>query len=651
MQFKHPEILYALFLLLIPIIIHLFQLRRFEKVNFTNVQFLKKVELKTRKSSKLKKLLVLLSRLSLFATLIIAFSQPYYSELSKNQERHIHVYLDNSLSMQAKGDQGELFRRAIQDIIDVTDTSPNISLYTNNNKWASLTSQDLKNTLLSLNYHPIQKPINSILLDIQNSIRNQKKIANDIFLISDFQHMNKVENLIALDSFATYNFTQLIPNKRTNISIDSMYITSRNSENILLKVIAKNYNAKKRDIPISLYDENVLLGKSTINIAENESKEIEFKIPFKTNINGRITTVDEYLSFDNDFYFTINQTDKINVLVIGEETTFLEKVYTIDEFNYTSNTLNQLDYNSLLEQNLIILNEIELIPSALIDILSEAARKGSNIVIIPSVTVDENSYGRLFSSLNIGTLGAKSDIEVQITDINFSHPFYENVFEKSIENFQYPKIESHYSTSLRNKSTLVGLENRAPFVAQIKKPNSTFYWFAGALNSTNSNFKNSPLIVPVFYNFGKYSYKISQPAYTIGNGNEIEIKATLQKDDILEIITNETSFIPIQQVGNSSVKMIMNDTPLKDGIYSVMNKEEVIQNIAFNYDRRESDLNYGDIKNNLAKFTNVNYYNSVRDAFNISNKAYDTSNLWQLFLGASLLFLFLEILLIKFFKP
>jgi len=50
MQFKHPEILYALFLLLIPIIIHLFQLRRFEKVHFTNVQFLKKVELQTRKS-------------------------------------------------------------------------------------------------------------------------------------------------------------------------------------------------------------------------------------------------------------------------------------------------------------------------------------------------------------------------------------------------------------------------------------------------------------------------------------------------------------------------------------------------------------------------------------------------------------------------
>ncbi|MCH7524070.1 MAG: BatA domain-containing protein, partial [Bacteroidetes bacterium] len=43
MQFKYPELLYALLLLLIPIIVHLFQLRKFQKVAFTNVQFLKQV--------------------------------------------------------------------------------------------------------------------------------------------------------------------------------------------------------------------------------------------------------------------------------------------------------------------------------------------------------------------------------------------------------------------------------------------------------------------------------------------------------------------------------------------------------------------------------------------------------------------------------
>ena len=63
MQFKHPELLYALFFLLIPIIVHLFQFRKFQKEAFTNVSFLKEVTIQTRKSSQLKKRLTLLTRL------------------------------------------------------------------------------------------------------------------------------------------------------------------------------------------------------------------------------------------------------------------------------------------------------------------------------------------------------------------------------------------------------------------------------------------------------------------------------------------------------------------------------------------------------------------------------------------------------------
>ncbi|WP_445956093.1 BatA domain-containing protein [Yeosuana sp.] len=77
MQFKHPELLYALFLLLIPIIVHLFQFRKFQKVAFTNVAFLKEINLQTRKSSQLKKWLTLLTRLLFLTAIIFAFAQPY----------------------------------------------------------------------------------------------------------------------------------------------------------------------------------------------------------------------------------------------------------------------------------------------------------------------------------------------------------------------------------------------------------------------------------------------------------------------------------------------------------------------------------------------------------------------------------------------
>ena len=105
MQFKHPQILYALFLLLIPIIVHLFQLRKFQKESFTNVAFLKKVTLQTRKSSQIKKWVTLLTRMLLLACVIVAFAQPFTSKNNTfNTTPETVIYLDNSFSMEAKGE-------------------------------------------------------------------------------------------------------------------------------------------------------------------------------------------------------------------------------------------------------------------------------------------------------------------------------------------------------------------------------------------------------------------------------------------------------------------------------------------------------------------------------------------------------------------
>jgi hypothetical protein len=94
MQFKNPEILYFLFLLIIPILVHLFQLRRFKKQEFTNVKLLKELEVQTRKSATIKKWLLLVTRLLLLTALIFAFAQPFFKAKDfdkKNNELIINL--------------------------------------------------------------------------------------------------------------------------------------------------------------------------------------------------------------------------------------------------------------------------------------------------------------------------------------------------------------------------------------------------------------------------------------------------------------------------------------------------------------------------------------------------------------------------------
>ena len=77
MEFLYPNMLFALFALIIPVVIHLFNFRKHKTVYFSNTSTLKTIERETAKTKKLKHILVLVSRMLFVATLVIAFAFPY----------------------------------------------------------------------------------------------------------------------------------------------------------------------------------------------------------------------------------------------------------------------------------------------------------------------------------------------------------------------------------------------------------------------------------------------------------------------------------------------------------------------------------------------------------------------------------------------
>ena len=113
MNFLIPQFLWALLLLIIPLIIHLFNFRRYKKVVFSNVSMLKEIETQSRKTKQLKKWLILLSRLMALSSLILAFALPYFPNQSGLFSRKlVSIYIDNSQSMLAEGENGQLFEDA-----------------------------------------------------------------------------------------------------------------------------------------------------------------------------------------------------------------------------------------------------------------------------------------------------------------------------------------------------------------------------------------------------------------------------------------------------------------------------------------------------------------------------------------------------------
>lgn len=642
MQFKHPEILYFLFLLIIPILVHLFQLRRFKKEYFTNVQFLKELSIQTRKSSKLKKWLLLCTRLLLLTFLILAFAQPFFTaKESKKATNEMYIILDNSFSMQAKGKEGELLKRAIQDLLQHTPETQNFSLITNSDNYWNTDIKSIQKELQNLKYSAAPFQLDNLLAKV-----NARKSAfnKDIVVITD---------AIGLEQKQLKNFQKadnvyfIIPEaeQKNNASIDSVYInqTMDNFYEIGVKLSGNGEDFK--DIPIALYNKSKLTAKTLVNF-ETKTKSINFTIP-KEDFHGYVSIVDKGLSYDNTYYFSISKPEKTNIFSIGEseKSNFLSRIYTDDEFNYNNFGIQNLDYNLLEKQDAIVLNELSDIPQALQTTLKSFVEKGGNLIVIPALESNLTSMNSFLANFGVLQMKALANTEKKVTKINFNHPLFSAVFEKKIDNFQYPTTKNSFVLN-SNSPSILTYDDQSSFLTSVQNDIASVYVFAAPINKLNSNFQNSPLIVPTFYNMAQNNQKTGVNAMIIGENQPLIVDEILTKDEILTIKNTAEKFIPIQQLLNNKVKMTFNDNPLEAGNFGVFNGDNLVQNISFNYNRTESDLTL----TNKQATADLNVINDIETVFNTIQTDRTDTQIWKWFVIFTLLFLALELLIQKFVK-
>jgi hypothetical protein len=655
MQLKHPEILYFLFLLVIPILVHLFQLRRFKKEYFTNVQFLKQLSIQTRKSSKIKKWLLLATRLLLITCMIIAFAQPFLkAKDSKNSSNEMYILLDNSYSMQAKGQKGELLKRAIQELLENTPENQNFSLITNSETFWNTNLKSIQKELQNLKYSPLPFQLESAMA----KIKSKKSAFNkEIIIITDAIGLEP-KQLKSMDKDSNTYFIIPKAEQKNNVSIDSVFIhqTLDDFYEIGLKISVfgeKNNDPsdseQAKQIPIALYNQNKLIAKTLTKI-ETKEKTIYFTIP-KKDFHGYASVTDSGLQYDNNLYFSISEPKKTNIISIGkaEKSNFLSRIYTSDEFNYTNSTIETLDYNTLEKQNTVVLNEVEQIPQALQTTLKSFVEKGGNLILIPSA---KNAIGNLnlflnnFGAIQFKTLEKKEKL---ITKINFNNPLFNGVFENKIDNFQYPKTKSSFEISTPIPAVL-NYEDQTAFLTSINNTSNTSAGavcvFSAPLNSENSNFQQSPLVVPVFYKMAVSNQNNGVNSMIIGRNSTLFIDTTLPNDAILNVKNTTENFIPIQQILNSKVKLMFNELPNQAGNFSIFNKKGIVENISFNYDRTESNLDVFD-ESVVADYETSE---SITALFNTLQTNRTDNQLWKWFVIFALLFLVTEMVIIRFVK-
>ncbi len=614
MNFVFPTFLFALTAVAIPIIIHLFNFRKFKKIAFTNVRFIKEVKRDTQSKSRLKHLLVLLMRILAVCFLVFAFAQPYIP-VAKNavveSERAVSIYVDNSFSMDAVGKNGTLLEQAKNkagEIAKAYKPSDKFQLLTNDfeaRHQRLMNREEFLQQLDEVKSSPSTKNVSEILSrqdETVNSAHAKKPLA---YLLSDFQKTMADLDKIKLDTALSIRFVPFESQKISNVFIDSCWFSSpvrKVNETIHLLARIKNYsNETVENIPVKLLINGTQKSPGSVTIPANNSviDTLSFTLSETGWQDGLISIADHPVTFDDNYFFSFEIATQLNILCINgeKENAYLHALYGKDSsFIFKNSSEKQIDYSGFNSNNLIILNELNTISSGLIQELNKYIRKGGSLIVFPAADINQSSYNDLMQMLGCNNFGNLQSTSMKVGKINLDDDVYKEVFTKLNDNLDLPVVSKHYSFTKNTKTTeqpLLTLENGESFLSKYSVEKGKVYLSSIPLNKDFSNFVQHAIFVPTFFKIALLSVTNNRLSYTIGRDETFDYdKMQLTGDNVFHLVNKELSFdvIPEHRMANNIYSIFVHNQIKSAGNYHLSSDNKSLATYSFNYDRKESDL-------------------------------------------------------------
>ena len=679
MEFVHPERLWFLFLLLIPIVIHLFHFRKRKTLYFSSLRFIQFLEKEQQSTRKLKHLLVLLTRMLALAAVIFAFAQPQLQkDASANAGKPaLLIYLDNSFSMSAIGTEGSLFsegrelaKRMLQDV--KPDTRVLIcSNQLNHSEQRFQSKAEALRYLDKLDIYALSRSLDDVLTWQQRQIerhQSQKENLGQIqqIFISDFQQSQaklKAQKPEPNQSFYAY---QLKAQQIQNAYIDSIWFAKpthqrQTEQTLMVRVQNFGEQAKKRlelQVKIGKIKRTMFLqiGANNSQIASFPYTEIN-----KNFVQGEVQINDQQIHFDDTWYFSYEVPERTNVYLIEEANSSpnVARAYAVEaRYNVQTSSPGEVAANTLAEADLIVLNGLDEISSGLRDDLSTAHQNGQRILIIPGENIRLNDYKPLLQALSLPELGPLQSNALNLQRINDEDPFFKGVFEKKQERLNVALVKKAYGIQNQAQSSATPLLISRSGQALFMRANNTAFLFTTALQSSFGSLVNQSLFPTILLRCGEYASE-RYPAYAIlGKDAQIKVRAKHQEEAPLRFISDQTEFIaqyiasPNQlriQIGGSAAL-----EKLKAGIYELKGTE-VLAQLALNNNRTESKLELLE-ESALLELMETNgikncTFNQIKEGQSLTAiQLDDTKSYWRYFLIFGLLCLFAELSLLKWWK-
>lgn len=678
MKLAYPEFLFAFLVLLIPIIIHLFNFRRYKTLFFSSLQFIRKVDQQTRSTQKLKHILILLLRVLAFSALVLAFCQPYIPQSQNDTNKGnpvLAIHVDNSFSMSAVGVNGELLsesREAARKIIENSSPETSFILTTNELDGEQQRIVDRANALDRID----EIQFSGVVKQLGTALNAQKEVmdresrdgARQYVILSDFQKATGDISMLETDTTSFYYPIQLLSQNNNNLLIDSLWFTSplrKANSNNELNVRVRNtgdddYNNIQINLTVNELSRNLLIDVKANSTATTVINYTDRSEGWK---DGKIELNDQQLFFDDAFYFSYNVQAENELLIINGEDAVnnIELVYSTDEYYKTTvSEANQLTKDDLSRKNLIVLNGLNSVSSGQREMLVNFANQGGTLLIFPGTKINTSQYNGFLSDLKMPSLGSPLTSGQKLKDLNYDDKFYEGILTEKPKTLYLPLFNKSYKV-IQNTSfqgiNLATFQNGNPFLVRSTTQNK-IYLFSSALKEEFSQFTKHALFPSVLLRTAELSQRNNNLFYMIGTPAKIKIAKQIGKDEPIHLKKDEIDFIPRKEIEGQFEYLIVNDASsaenLEAGIYDIT-RQDLVAKVGINYNRLESDMKMYSAEefklSLLSKGAKNVSTNVVSDLSQIERLDLDKPHeYWRILLILAAVFFLTEMLLLKLWK-
>lgn len=694
MTFLNPLVLFGLVAATIPIIIHLFNLRKLKVIEFSSIQFLKEMQKNKMRRIKIKQILLLILRTLAIIFLVLSFSRPTIRNLNlaglgSEVKNTVIILIDDTPSMDVQDKRGEYLSQAkkiANKILEAVEEGDELYLL----KFSELsqvqanfnpTSKSFAGReIINLSVSDVSKNFVDVFISLSKILEKSKNLSKEVYILTDFQKSNLPED----NSFKSLKFDRVIDaNTRIyffkigekdgfNISIDSLKIENRIFEinkPVNVSVFITNHsNENGSNINSNIFFNEKKVSQKGIDLRANSSGNFTFTgqaKDFGFNL-CKIEIEDDDFIKDNVRYFNFFVPQKMKVLLVSEnpnDVLFINLVLsqTLDENSEPIFSITQTPsqfFNSYKPENfdVLIISSPEKISN--LSSLKDYLNKGGKAIFVPGINSTPVSFGRTLEVFGLnqidGVSGSKNSRSsyTRFKEIDFNHPIFSGIFsDKKQKKIESPKVfySFNYKPTVKGKD-IITLENNYAFLCEEKIGDGSIFIFTSALNLDWNDFPIKSIFVPVINRMALYSNQSNEnKSFLAGDEIKIILKQTFSDLKLIHPDGKETIIVN----DNNSTRYVNLGKLEKIGNYKLMNGNRIVDVVSINIDGAESILSKLSDRD-LIKFAEnsfpggrVKILSGNYDPLQLIKQERYGTELWKLFIVLVIICLALEMIIAK----